>query len=237
MPDIENVYGGIKSRVNDNPLASGATSVTMQNEFIGLDVGAPGYLTIGDPQDALPGAGGEVPTTEFVRYEDFTRNGDGTSTFSSLTRGLRNSTDQEWSQGTVIGVSIPGELLARMPQQKKDIEDDQGNTIYDYANEIIPDALLDYFSGSHDDLSDVNPDQHKDTTLYDANGDPVAEVDGDGNVDVLGNSLDNVSTLSYSDIEAGDALSIFKISEKIDGGDAGSKLSTTQKIDGGNVTN
>ncbi len=120
MADIQDVYGGIKSRVDDNPLTSGATSVTVQNEFTGLDVGVPGYLTIGDPQDALPGSNGEVPTSEFVRYEGFTRNGDGTSTFSSLTRGLRNSTAQEWPQGTVIGVSIPGALLQRLPEQQED---------------------------------------------------------------------------------------------------------------------
>ena len=41
-----------------------------------------------------------------------------------------------------------------------DITDDKGNTIYDYVSEIIPNAILDYFSGSHEDLSDVSADDH-----------------------------------------------------------------------------
>ncbi len=141
MANIEDVFGGIKSRVDDNPLGASATSVTVQNEFTGLDVGVPGYLTIGDPQDALPGDNGEVPTSEFVRYEGFTRNGDGTSTFGSLTRGLRNSTAQEWPQGTIIGVSIPGELLQRLPRQEEP---------FDMNNNSIDRVLTATFNGEYD---------------------------------------------------------------------------------------
>ena len=55
---------------------------------------------------------------------------------------------------------------------------------------------------SHDNISDVQPNQHEDTALYDSNGNKVAEVDADGNIDVLRNSIDTVSTLTATTVDA-----------------------------------
>ena len=75
-----------------------------------------------------------------------------------------------------------------------DLSDDQGNTIYDYANQIIPDTLLDYFSGSHDDLFDVGSDDHHSKTTS-------SEIDlgSLGSYDAGGNSLTNLTLASDGD--------------------------------------
>ena len=90
----------------------------------------------------------------------------------NCTRGLEGTSAQDWDSGDYVENRATPELLNQISQALYDsnlakilgnadgniqtltnIEDDQGNTIFDYANQKIPDAILDYFS--QDDIENI----------------------------------------------------------------------------------
>lgn len=116
MGNITEARGNIRGSLVDDPLTSGATSLTLDNEFTAKTVPSDFYLTIGEDTDFANS------TVEYVRYSGFTRNGDGTSTFSGLSRGVDNTSAQEWAKGTTVAISLPGVALENLPDQSEDFD-------------------------------------------------------------------------------------------------------------------
>ncbi len=115
MADISEVRGNLRANLSSS-ITDTDTSLTVDDEFTSKTVPSDGYLAIGEQQDFVGS------TFEVVRYSGFTRNGDGTSTFSSLTRGLDNTSASSWDSGITVGTNIPGNLLARIPQQQESLD-------------------------------------------------------------------------------------------------------------------
>ncbi len=115
MADISEVRGNLRADLSSS-ITDTDTSLTVDDEFTSKTVPSDGYLAIGEQQDFTDS------TYEVVRYSGFTRNGDGTSTFSSLTRGLDNTSASSWDSGITVGTNIPGNLLARIQQQQESLD-------------------------------------------------------------------------------------------------------------------
>lgn len=108
--EITEAAGNIRAELNAS-IGSTDTSLTLTKEFTSKTVPVPFFLAIGDD------ANFRDSTVEFVKYTSFTRNGDGTSTFGGLTRGIDNTTASSWSDGVTVAVNAPGDLWENLPQQ------------------------------------------------------------------------------------------------------------------------
>lgn len=104
------VTGNLGAKLNSS-ITDTDTSMTVNTDYSGKTVSDEQYLAIGDNYAFQNG------TYEVVKYTSWTNNGDGTSTFSGLSRGLDNTTAQSWSSGVSINASLPGPLLTHLPKQ------------------------------------------------------------------------------------------------------------------------
>lgn len=112
---VENLYGRIVSTLK----SISSTELTVNSEFkqtdsSNMDIPSEGYLTIGNADDLAPSDIGEPPTYEKVKYTSFNRNGDGTTTFSGLSRAQGNTEAVSWSSGVDVGLSFSPETLTRV---------------------------------------------------------------------------------------------------------------------------
>ena len=131
MADISKVRGNIRAGLSGS-INAGDTSLTLDNDFASKTVASNGYLAIGEQSDFSD------LTYEVARYSSFIDNGNGTSTLGGLTRGLDNTTDQDWASGITVGTNIPGPLLSRLPEQEEDF--DMGDNSIDNVLSILDSA-------------------------------------------------------------------------------------------------
>src|SRR6056297_169182 len=102
----DNVASILNSSITDSD-----GQLTIPTELTDITVPTEGYLLLGDASDLQPDSSGSHPTGEVVKYETFSRNGNGTSTFGDsgstpLTRGVGNTTAQGWSASTPVGLGV-----------------------------------------------------------------------------------------------------------------------------------
>ena len=105
--------------------------------------------------------------------------------------------DQEEVDDFVASMVQAGNAISISRDDASDqitISVDESAISHDNISDVSPSDHHDKTTSSeidHANVSNVQPNQHEDTALYDSNGNKVAEVDADGNIDVLGNSIDN----------------------------------------------
>lgn len=138
----DNVASVLNSDISDT-----SEQLTVPTEFIDMTVPVPGYLIIGQVSDLQPNEDGSSPTSEVAKYDTFSRNGNGTSTFGEttnnpLTRGVGNTNAQSWNSGTRVGLGISAEYMnlifdAIVPQ-------DNGKYVYQniHSNSEINNVLV-----------------------------------------------------------------------------------------------
>lgn len=143
---VKQAQDNIASRLAD-PLSDTSEQLTLNYEFNNMVVPSTGFLLIGGSSVLTPSSDGVPPSGEVVKYEVFTRNGDGTSTFGEtsvtpLTRGLRNSTAQAWDAGTPVGLGLSAMYMNLFLDAVEPM--DNGSYIYKniHADSKINDALV-----------------------------------------------------------------------------------------------
>ena len=110
MAEITDVWGNIRAGLQSS-ISDTEDPITVDKEFTDKDVASVGFLAIGNNSDYRDS------TVEYVLYTGFTRNGDGTSDFSGLTRGFGNTTADTWATGVTVSTNAPGALFSRLPAQ------------------------------------------------------------------------------------------------------------------------
>src|SRR6056297_128540 len=125
---IDKVYSGIVSRLDDR-LDKGANTLTMSNAFSGRTIASEGWLSVGNAPDFQPAPDGSLPEFEEIYYTGYTKE-PGTYTGITVFTGLiradnTNSTEtisDTWSGGTVVGASLTGDLMSKIPDQEEDLD-------------------------------------------------------------------------------------------------------------------
>jgi len=130
---IDKVYSGIVSRL-DERLDKGANTLTMSNAFSGRTIASEGWLSVGNASDFQPETDGSLPEFEEIYYTGYTKEPGtytGITVFTGLTRADNTSSTETisdtWSGGTIVGASLTGDLMSKIPDQEEDLDMNDNN--------------------------------------------------------------------------------------------------------------